>query len=68
MQLGPVVRSKHAKKFGFETSFLERLIQTPLYDRNSDMFADHGCYDPLLVSHYILIIDTVRIYVSFTHF
>ena len=49
LQLGPVLRSKLAKQFGLELSFLERLIATPLYERNTDMFADHGSYDPLLV-------------------
>lgn len=50
LQLGPVLRSKFAKQFGLELSFLERLIGMPLYERNEDMFADHGSYDPLLVS------------------
>lgn len=50
MQLGPVLRSKHSRKYGLELSFLERLINTPLYQRNESMFADHGCYDPLLVT------------------
>ena len=49
LQLGPVLRSKFAKQFGLELSFLERLINTLLYERNEDMFADHGSYDPLLV-------------------
>ncbi|XP_060083408.1 RNA helicase Mov10l1-like [Ylistrum balloti] len=50
MQLGPVLRSKHSRKYGLELSFLERLINSPLYQRNESMFADHGCYDPLLVT------------------
>ncbi|OWF48746.1 RNA helicase Mov10l1-like [Mizuhopecten yessoensis] len=50
MQLGPVLRSKHSSKFGLELSFLERLINMPLYQRNESMFADHGCFDPLLVT------------------
>ena len=49
LQLGPVLRSKFAKQFGLELSLLERLINTVLYERNEDMFADHGSYDPLLV-------------------
>ncbi|KAL5014202.1 hypothetical protein ScPMuIL_008472 [Solemya velum] len=53
MQLGPVLRSSLAKKFGFELSYLERLIQLPLYNRNETKFADHGCYDPLLVTKLI---------------
>ena len=48
-QLGPVLRSKFAKMYGLEVSHLERLISTPLYERNEQMFADHGAYDPLLV-------------------
>lgn len=50
LQLGPVLRSKFAKDFGLDLSFLERLICTALYERNEEMFADHGAYDPLLVT------------------
>ncbi|XP_071133478.1 RNA helicase Mov10l1-like [Mytilus edulis] len=50
MQLGAVLRSKYSKEYGLELSFLERLMRRPLYDRNEAIFADHGCYDPLLVT------------------
>lgn len=53
MQLGPVLRSKFSKKYGLELSFLERLMNRSLYARNKVMFADHGCYDPLLVTKLI---------------
>lgn len=53
MQLGPVLRSKHAKEYGLELSFLERLMTRSLYARNETMFVDHGCYDPLLVTKLI---------------
>ncbi|XP_053377782.1 RNA helicase Mov10l1-like [Mercenaria mercenaria] len=49
-QLGPVLMSKFSKMFGLELSFLERLIHTPLYERDEHKFADHGAYDPLLVT------------------
>lgn len=52
-QLGPVLRSKYAKHHGLEVSFLERLIHTPLYERDESRFADHGAYDPLLVTKLI---------------
>ena len=48
-QLGPVLQSQLTKDYGLGLSFLERLIQSPLYERNSNKFADHGSYDPLLV-------------------
>ena len=50
MQLGPVLRCRMATELGLGLSFLERLINLPLYARNEAMFADHGSYDPLLVS------------------
>ncbi|KAK3102564.1 hypothetical protein FSP39_012227 [Pinctada imbricata] len=50
MQLGPVIMSKWARHYGLCQSYLERLTQQPLYQRNEDTFADHGCYDPLLVT------------------
>ncbi|ELU14522.1 hypothetical protein CAPTEDRAFT_189533 [Capitella teleta] len=34
-------------------SFLERLIQRPLYDRDEVKFKGHGAYDPLLVTKLI---------------
>ena len=50
MQLGPVLRSKMAAELGLQQSLLERLIKLPLYERNETKYADHGCYDPLLVT------------------
>ncbi|XP_014676504.1 PREDICTED: putative helicase Mov10l1 isoform X2 [Priapulus caudatus] len=50
MQLGPVLRSPFAKTYGLETSLLERLCQRPLYCRDESRFANHGSYDPLLVT------------------
>lgn len=49
-QLGPVLQSHVASSYGLNISLLERLINRPLYCRNEDKFADHGCYDPLLVT------------------
>ncbi|ELT94746.1 hypothetical protein CAPTEDRAFT_99205, partial [Capitella teleta] len=49
-QLGPVLQSNHAKHFGMCMSFLKRLIQRPLYDRDEVKFKGHGAYDPLLVT------------------
>ncbi|XP_074646700.1 RNA helicase Mov10l1-like [Tubulanus polymorphus] len=50
MQLGPVLRSNAAKEYGLQQSLLERLINTDLYQRDESKFADHGSYDPLLVT------------------
>ncbi|XP_062571202.1 RNA helicase Mov10l1-like [Saccostrea cucullata] len=50
MQLGPVIRSKFAKGYDLDLSFLERLVETPIYARDEAKFADHGAYDPLLVT------------------
>ncbi|KAJ8047421.1 RNA helicase Mov10l1 [Holothuria leucospilota] len=49
-QLGPVLRSDLAKRFGLEQSLLERLMNRDAYQRNEVKFRDHGCYDPLLVT------------------
>ena len=54
MQLGPVLRSKQAKTFGLDLSLLERLIYSDLYARDEKKFSDHGSYDPLLASLFIL--------------
>ncbi|KAL3852404.1 hypothetical protein ACJMK2_016055 [Sinanodonta woodiana] len=48
-QLGPVLRSSYALTYGLNLSWLERLINLPLYERN-EMFANHGSFDPLLVT------------------
>lgn len=50
MQLGPVVQSSAAKTCGAEESLLERLSRRLPYARDPQAFADHGCYDPLLVT------------------
>ena len=49
-QLGPVLQSPFAKKYGLELSFLERLSMNVLYERDAVKFLDHGCYDPVLVT------------------
>ncbi len=50
LQLGAVLRSDLAKLYGLDYSLLERLIFSELYARDEQRFADHGSYDPLLVS------------------
>ena len=49
MQLGPVLRSQHAKDYGLDTSFMERLISRPLYTRNPAKYLNHAHYNSLLV-------------------
>ncbi|XP_052781179.1 RNA helicase Mov10l1-like isoform X2 [Mya arenaria] len=49
-QLGPVLRSRFSLEYGLGISLLERLIHTPLYERDELRFSDHGAYDPLLVT------------------
>ena len=53
-QLGPVLQSHLAADCGLQTSMLERIILRPLYARDETHFADHGCYDPLLVGGKLL--------------
>lgn len=48
-QLGPVLQSKAAGSHGLGVSLLERLMSRPAYQRDTEKFTDHGCYDPLLV-------------------
>ncbi len=50
MQLGPVAQSLIAKNCGAEESMLERLSRRQPYLRDAEAFADHGGYDPLLVT------------------
>lgn len=46
MQLGPIVTSKIARNFDFETSFLERILKTfSFYERNIQLQKD-GYYNP----------------------
>lgn len=69
LQLGPVLQSKVAEKHGLGLSYLERLIQFPLYGRDEKKFADHGSYDPLLVSisYIILSLDVSKsLYIACT--
>lgn len=49
-QLGPVLRSTPALAHGLGMSLLERLMARDLFQRDEEKFADHGSYDPLLVS------------------
>ncbi|KAF0301715.1 RNA helicase Mov10l1 [Amphibalanus amphitrite] len=49
-QLGPVLQSRYAAAWGLQTSMLERLSLRQLYGRDTEKFADHGCYNPLLVT------------------
>ena len=49
-QLGPVLRSTPALAHGLGMSLLERLMARDLFQRDEKKFADHGSYDPLLVS------------------
>ncbi|XP_015917571.2 RNA helicase Mov10l1-like [Parasteatoda tepidariorum] len=49
-QLGPVLRSSHSQSCGLQVSFLERLMNTPLYSRNEKEYKQHGGYNPLLIT------------------
>ena len=49
-QLGPVLRSDISKDYGLGISLLERLCDQPLYQRDEVLFADAGCYNPLVVT------------------
>ncbi len=64
MQLGAVLRSKLAKSYGLDISFLERLMETDLYKRDEDKFSDHGSYDPLLVTK---LVENYRSHPSLLH-
>ncbi|KAL5515673.1 hypothetical protein EMCRGX_G000874 [Ephydatia muelleri] len=50
MQLGPVIGSLLAAKFGLNKSLLERLMERQPYKRDPRKFADHGNFDPLVVT------------------
>ncbi|XP_052213999.1 RNA helicase Mov10l1-like isoform X2 [Dreissena polymorpha] len=63
-QLGPVLRSHAAKEYGLGVSLLERLMCSPLYERNEKKFADHGSYDPLLVTK---LVDNYRSHSAILH-
>ncbi|PVD24975.1 hypothetical protein C0Q70_15471 [Pomacea canaliculata] len=56
-QLGPVLLSPFAKVYGLELSFLERLMEHLPYQHNAELYADHGGYNPLLVT---MLIDNYR--------
>lgn len=49
MQLGPMIGSRLAGRYGLETSLLERLMERQPYKRDPRKFADHGNFDPLVV-------------------
>ncbi len=53
MQLGPVIQSSSAKACGAEESLLERLSRRTPFARDTKAFADHGNYDPMLVTKLI---------------
>ncbi|KAG1667087.1 RNA helicase Mov10l1 [Nymphon striatum] len=65
MQLGPVLMSVPAKLFGLQTSFLERLMQFKIYERNIQKFKDSGNFDPLLVTK---LINNYRSHEAITNF
>ena len=50
MQLGPMIGSRLAGRYGLETSLLERLMERQPYKRDPRKFADHGNFDPLVVT------------------
>lgn len=49
MQLGPITFSKYAAKFGLATSYLSRLMDLPLYKKNSSRDA----FNPVLITQLI---------------
>ncbi|XP_070557357.1 uncharacterized protein [Ptychodera flava] len=49
-QLGPVLTSKVAIKYGLNVSFLERLTSRPPYCRDEAKYKAHGNYNPYLIS------------------
>ena len=49
-QLGPVVKSRMAKHFGFGVSLMERLMGCEAYMKNVGLFGDQGGYNPKLVT------------------
>jgi len=54
MQLGPVLRSTIAKDYGLQLSYLERIMDLNMYKRDEAKYANHGCYDPMLVCLHLL--------------
>lgn len=52
-QLGPVISSLPSKENGLQTSFLERIMALPLYQRNPEKYKGQGNYNPLLVTKLI---------------
>ncbi|KAH9504829.1 hypothetical protein Btru_062059 [Bulinus truncatus] len=49
-QLGPVIMSPFAKMYGLELSFLERLMNRDVYQRNEIQSDEHEGFDPHLVT------------------
>ncbi|XP_077977756.1 uncharacterized protein LOC144433319 [Glandiceps talaboti] len=50
LQLGPVLTSRPAIRFGLGLSLLERLMSRPLYMRDPDKYTTNGNYNPFLVT------------------
>ena len=55
LQLGSVLRSTIAKDYGLQLSYLERIMDCDLYQRDETKFVNHGSYDPMLVCHWFLV-------------
>lgn len=53
-QLGPVLMSPFAKMYGFELSFLERLMDRLPYQRNTQLYSEHGGFNSALVRYKII--------------
>ena len=54
LQLGPVIKSRLASQMGLDESFLSRLLQRPLYQRDLQGFLHTGGYNPRLVTRLAL--------------
>jgi len=54
LQLGPIILSCLASRMGLDESFLSRLLQRPLYQRDSQGFPHTGGYNPRLVTRLAL--------------
>jgi hypothetical protein len=54
LQLGPVIMSRLASQMDLDESYLSRLLQRPLYQRDSRGFPNTGGYNPRLVTRLAL--------------
>lgn len=54
-QLGPVIMSMLAKKWGLGQSILGRFIEYPPYRRNPNIFPEYNGYDPKVITHLVKI-------------